>query len=99
MLGSLLCANYYISTKENPKEKKGSLHSDFTDTPSDTDIQNRNRAIIASLAQSETPIKAAKSCNVGVLMTLFDEESRLAVEALIEGNINRLKRDAKALMS
>lgn len=67
----------------------GSLHSDISDSITDSSIKNRNKILLEALASTAPSIEAMNSWEVGQLLKLFDEESRATVETLIQKNIKK----------
>lgn len=64
----------------------GSLKTDYLDTLSDSYIKKRYLAIITSLNNFTSIIEAVKTWDVGALLSLFNEKTRLGIENLIQKN-------------
>lgn len=87
-------------TKDTQRKKKrivlsGSLKTDFTDTLSDSDMRKRNLDIISKMDSSTLALEAAKTWDVGALLSILDDETRLATENLIEKTILAHLEEAK----
>lgn len=90
-----------IQKKSIPKKKKsicpnGTLFSDTAKSISNETIKRRNKVILSTLQNSSSVIEAAKSWEVGALLSLFDVGSKADIENILLKNISRLQKDANA---